>query len=418
MATLTGLTPGTDCIYQAYAIVEGTGDKSSVVKTFKGEDKLFSTLVEDKAPAATVGKGTYTITGESTATLSATYSNATTTPTEVGFWWGTSSSDMSNQLIAKNNNGTFTATLTGLTAGQDVVFQPYVKVAGTGTYASDVREFWATASTYFEMPGNAKPAVDKDWLEIPTGMDDDSGRYIVNTTYSGERNYTHLYDTQMMTSLWTAYPLNSSHMGSLSRPKNWSYNPDIPQQYQIKATSSAYGSTGYSRGHMCPNASRNGIEAMQDQTFYVTNQVPQRQDKFNGSIWAALEGAVQGVGKKEEIYVVTGVCFNKVGESKTVNTISPSADASQKVPIPNYFYKVVLRVKYNSSKTQVIDACTIGFWFEHRDYVTGTETYPQFSVSVDQIEQWTGFDFFVNLPDDIEEAAESNSTTWNQFYAW
>lgn len=415
-ATLIGLAPGANCIYQAYAIVAGTGDKSSVVKTFKGEDKLFSTLVESKAPAATVSNGTFTITGETSAVLSATYSNASATPSEVGFWWGSSSSEMSNQVIATDKNGTFTATLTGLIPGQDVVFQPYVKVSGTGTYASDVREFWATSSTYFEMPGNAKPAIDKDWLELPAGMDDASDRYIVSTTYSGERNYSYMYDTQMMASLWTAYPLNSSHMGSLSRPSDWSYNPDIPQQYQVKATSSAYGDTGYSRGHMCPNASRNGNSTMQKQTFYVTNQVPQRQNKFNGSIWANLEKAVQGVASKEEVYVVTGVAFNKSGETKTVNYISPSADASQKVPIPNYFYKVVLRVKKSGST--VTDACTVGFWFEHRDYVSGTETYQQFSASVDQIEEWTGFDFFVNLPDDIEEAAESRSTSWSQFSAW
>ncbi|MGM9763216.1 MAG: DNA/RNA non-specific endonuclease [Candidatus Cryptobacteroides sp.] len=348
-------------------------------------------------------------------TLSGSYSGASAKPGEVGFFYGTSSSSMTEYVIATDNGGTFTARLSGLKPGQKYVFMAYAKVSGTGTYASQSSTFYATTIlTYFQMPGGAEPAVDKDWLELPTGMDDDSGRYVVNTTYSGERNYTHLYDTQMMTSLWTAYPLSSSQMGSLERPGSWSYNPDIPQQYQVKVTSSSYGSTGYSRGHMCPNASRNGISTMQKQTFYVTNQVPQRQDKFNATIWANLEGAVQGVGKSEEIYVVTGVAFNKAGESRTINYISPSADASQKVPIPNYFYKVVLRVKY--SGTTITDACTVGFWFEHKDY--SDSAYGNYTVSVDQIEQWTGFDFFVNLPDDIEEAAESKSTNWNQFKAW
>jgi hypothetical protein len=29
---------------------------------------------------------------------------------------------------------------------------------------------------------------------------------------------------------------------------------------------------------------------------------------------------------------------------------------------------------------------------------------------VNQIEEWTGFDFFVNLPDDLEAEAERNSS--------
>ena len=69
---------------------------------------------------------------------------------------------------------------------------------------------------------------------------------------------------------------------------------------------------------MIPNASRNGISTMQSQTFYVTNAVPQIQDNFNGGIWQNLEAALQAIGKSEEIYIVTGVAFSKVGESKTI----------------------------------------------------------------------------------------------------
>ena len=313
---------------------------------------------------------------------------------------------------ADGYNGTFKATLTGLTPGQTYVFQSYATVAGTGTYASHTSEFWASYAKLFNMPGGASdPAVDKEWLELPSGLK--GSQYVVNTYYSGERNYTHLYDTSMMTSLWTAYPLNSSHMGSLSRP-SWDYSPSIPQSYQADLTSHSYSGSTYSRGHMCPNGSRNGNPTMQKQTFYVTNQVPQIQNNFNSGIWSNLENAVQSLAKREEIYVVTGVAFNKVGESKTVNYVSPADNSSQKCPIPNYFYKLVLRVKYSGST--VTDARAIGFWMEHKAY-TG-DSYINYTVSVDQIEQWTGFDFFVNLPDLIESSAESATLSWSDFTAW
>ena len=38
-----------------------------------------------------------------------------------------------------------------------------------------------------------------------------------------------------------------------------------------------------------------------------------------------------------------------------------------------------------------------------------------YAVSVDQIEQWTGFDFFVNVPDSYETMAETNSI-WLEFH--
>lgn len=216
-----------------------------------------------------------------------------------------------------------------------------------------------------------------------------------------------------MTSLWTAYPLNSSHMGSLSRPGSWYYSPSIAQSYQADLTDHSYSGSVYSRGHMIPNGSRNGNSVMQKQTFYVTNSVPQRQNNFNGTIWNSLENALQSIAGSEEIYIVTGVAFNKVGENKTISYVTPNDNTSQQCPIPNYFYKVVLKV--NKSGSTVTSASTIGFWFVHQDY-SGND-YTPYAVSVDQIEQWTGMDFFVNLPDNVEATAERNDS-WSAFQSF
>lgn len=247
-------------------------------------------------------------------------------------------------------------------------------------------------------------------MELPATRTD--GKYPnaseVKISSSGERNYTHYYDTDTYTSLWTAYPLESKHMGSLKRPGSWDFNPNISTADQVDLCSSSY-NNNYSRGHLIPNASRNGIKDMQLQTFYVTNSVPQIQDNFNGGIWNQLEQALQSIAESERIYIVTGVVFNKEGENKTIK-YTTAKDDTKKVPVPNYFYKVVLKVTTNSSGT-VTDASTIGFWFEHKTY---SDSYTNYTVSVDQIEEWTGFNFFCNLPDAIESAAEVNSS-WNTF---
>ncbi len=262
-------------------------------------------------------------------------------------------------------------------------------------------------------PGGSQTVLDKDWLELAS-IKEDGTRYVVNTSYAdGKRNYTVFYDTEMMTPLWTAYPLNSSHMGNTERPKDWSYNPDIDEKSQIKVCDGSYTAySGYSRGHMCPNASRNGNKTMQLQTFYVTNQVPQVQDSFNSGVWSALEGEVQKLAKNEEIFVTTGVSFHKGNETPQIQYISPEKHPDQRVPIPPYFYKLVLRVKYVAAS--VTDASCTAFWFEHKAYESG-DNFDNYRKSVDQVEEWTGFDFFVNLPDEIENVAEAKSITWSQF---
>lgn len=349
-------------------------------------------------------------------TLSGSYTGVSNSPAELGFYWGTSSNSLTNKLTVSSvtatgtDSGTFEAHLSNLVPGKSYVFQAFARVSGTGTYSSSEQVFYAATPTVFKMQGGVQPAVDKDWLELASAKE--GSQYVVSTTYAGERNYTVFYDTQMTTPLWTAYPLASGHMGSNPRPSSWSYNPNIDEKYQIKVTDGSYSNTTYSRGHMCPNGSRNGNATMQAQTFYVTNQVPQIQNSFNSGIWSNLENAVQGIAKShnEEIYVVTGVAFEKEGETRTINYTSPSKSSSQKVPIPNYFYKLVLRVKY-SGKTVSAASC-IAFWFDHKAY---NDSYQNYTVSVDQVEAWTGFDFFVNLPDDLESAAESKTPTWSTF---
>ena len=289
-----------------------------------------------------------------------------------------------------------------LSASTTYYAKGYVVVNGVTTYGNTI-SFTTSASG----GSTQTPAVDETWLELPAAA---GSQYdVVKVSYNGERNYTHLYDKDNYLSLWTAYPLNSSHMGSLSRPSSWDYNPNIPEEDQADLTGGSYAGSTYSRGHMIPNASRNGIKGMQLQTFYVTNSVPQVQTRFNDGIWNNLEQAVQSVAEGEEIYVVTGVALNKVGENKTVNYVSPNRNSSQKCAIPNYFYKVVLKV--NKSGSTVTGAKAIGFWFENKEY---TDQYTKYSVSVDQVEAWTGFDFFVNLPDNLEAAAETN-TSWDAF---
>jgi endonuclease G len=200
-------------------------------------------------------------------------------------------------------------------------------------------------------------------------------------------------------------------MGDVKRPSSWSYNPQLSTSKQVNLCSRSY-NDDYSRGHLIPNASRNARREAQEQTFYVTNSVPQIQNGFNGGVWMHLESAVQQYAEHEPLYITAGVVFEPVGESCDIAYTS-AKDDTKRVPVPNYFYKVVLKVK-SDAQGNITDASTVGLWFEHRTY---SDSFENYTVSVNQIEEWTGFDYFPSLDDELEARAEKNSS-WKVFKAW
>ena len=236
---------------------------------------------------------------------------------------------------------------------------------------------------------------------------EDSDNYVSMFKVGSARNYSYLFDKSMYTTMWVAYPLYGSTIGG-DYSASWKPNPNLAESAQIDIWSGSYGVEDYSRGHLLPDASRDANSEMLKQAYYATNQVPQLQNNFNGGIWSNLENAVRAEVKSDTLYVVTGVAFRKVGGSESIKYIKPAKDTKQ-CPVPNYFYKVVMKVKRSGGA--VTSASTVGFWMEHRTY---SDSYTNYAVSVDQIEQWTGLDFFVNLPDTVEAAAENNSS-WSSF---
>lgn len=259
------------------------------------------------------------------------------------------------------------------------------------------------------------------WLELPdVGNRADAG--YCHTHYAlmdstMQRNYTYLYDKDTYVSYWVAYPLCAAHT-TTGREESWGYDPKVPvcQQtsvvkgYGASRPTENYPKNFYARGHQLPNADRNAVPQMQAQTYYSTNMTPQIQHGFNGGIWAKLEeGIRKQIPLDDTLYVVTGAAFRKVGENLAALKITNRNDRKS-LPVPNYYWKAVLKVKRVDG--EIVDATTIGFWLPHKD-LKG-HSYVNYTVSVDQIEQWTGFDLFVNLPDEKEIPAETGSS-WQEF---
>jgi endonuclease G len=132
-------------------------------------------------------------------------------------------------------------------------------------------------------------------------------------------------------------------------------------------------------------------------------------NEHNERIWAVLEAKVRGYANTSDTtYVVTGVI------------VSPSSKKEKdsygnSVTVPDAYFKAVL--KYSRSST--LGAWNAAaFYLEHKAY-SGSVT-KEHSMSIDKLEEITGFDFFVNLPAKIgadqaakiESANPANSSVW------
>ncbi len=256
--------------------------------------------------------------------------------------------------------------------------------------------------------GQTPEEVRAAWLELPApGTVGTAQEY--KAKVGSERNYTAYYDTATWSSLWVAYPLAAGHSGDVSW-KQWAYVPDLDESIQVNLVSHSY-NDNYSKGHQIAKSDRDATADMVKQTYYVINSVPQIQDKFNGSIWASLETAIQteAASYGDSLYVTTGPVYQTVGGSETIKYTTAKDDTKQ-IPVANYFFKVVLKVKRTDG--QITGAKAVGFWFEHKEY--NDRNYQNYTKTVDQIEELTGWDFFTNLSDDLESAAETNSS-WTDF---
>ena len=256
-----------------------------------------------------------------------------------------------------------------------------------------------------------------DWLELPATMEGDGRELLVHAMdggkylsvgKSGTRNWSCYWDYKEHLSPWVAYPLNNSLKGSGGRSNDWHMDPLLPASLQPNLTNGSYGG-GWTRGHQIPSADRVKTVAANSSTFVPTNMTPQDYD-FNAGIWASLEGRVRDyAGRSDTLYVVTGCCIDK-----SVRTSGTSSGFA--VKIPTHYFKALL-FKGSSTYTVADGYMAAGFLLPH-DSGISEGNYLDYLMSIDELEEKTGFDFFPNLVTRIgaDKAARVESTAPSNFW--
>lgn len=207
--------------------------------------------------------------------------------------------------------------------------------------------------------------------------------------------YTISYNRSKATPNWVAWRLESSWLGSTPRQDDFRPDSTLPiGWYQV--TQNDYSGSGYDRGHMCPSGDRTNSVENNSATFLMTNMVPQLPANNQGP-WEEFESYCRTLaGQGNEIYIVSG----PVGNIGTV--------ANGRVVVPQYTWKVVVVLPNGTNDLQRINRSTRAFGIIIPNFPPLNINAPwrQFRVTVDAVENLTGYNFLSNVPKNTQEIIE------------
>ena len=198
--------------------------------------------------------------------------------------------------------------------------------------------------------------------------------------------YTVSYNHNWLVPNWVAYELTDFETSGAQSRKNH-FKPD-PLVHGDPVVSGDYANSGYDRGHMAPAADMKWSEQAMKESFYMTNMCPQLHN-LNAGDWKDLEELARDWARHYgKIYIACG---------PIVETNHITIGKNHNIAVPSAFYKVFLRQTKNGWTS-------IGFIMPNK---AGNKPLMTYMVSVDEVEQVSGIDFFYNLPDSIESQVES-----------
>lgn len=222
---------------------------------------------------------------------------------------------------------------------------------------------------------------------------------------TGEVNYSVEWDIEKMSNRWTCYQIYASNaqQNAERKPQNSPNLYPMDPLWTANAffSDDPYYGSGYDHGHLCPSQDRVNSRESNDQTFFLSNMQPQVHG-FNAGIWEVMERKMRTYitatgGSKDTLFICRGGTIDNQGQFTYIKN---------KFIVPTYFFSAAL-MKYKVKGQGEWQYKAIGFWFKHENN-SGTSLKP-YVVSIRELEEKTGIDFFCNLPDNIERNVESKS---------
>ena len=259
--------------------------------------------------------------------------------------------------------------------------------------------------------------------------------------------FTESYNKGLLIPNWVAWHLAKDDLGDSDRSNKFAPDKTLPQGwYAVKKADYQYTAYGFDRGHVCPSADRTSSKEANEETFLMTNMLPQAPD-CNRIVWKDLEEYERDlVNQGMELYIFAGG-FGRGGignngyfeeilleensaselysssDSPTVvqsdlqanplldKTSAPQSDLPTSrlaIAVPEFCWKIILALPEGDDDLARVtgDCQVIAVCIPNKQGCQEGGSWELYECSVDYIEEITQMDFFELLPDEIEAELE------------
>lgn len=205
------------------------------------------------------------------------------------------------------------------------------------------------------------------------------------------QSYVVSYDPRTRIPLWVLERLDRTCISGQSDRSRAEFREDPSVHEFHRATNADFRGSGFDRGHMAAAANHKWCQSAMDETFLLSNIVPQNPD-LNQRLWNRLEQLCRSLTKHHAaVFVCTGPLFLPQRESDGNLYVKYRVLGQNHVAVPTHFFKVVI--------LELPD----GQGVELRSYVMPNRPIPEqtplenFLVPIETVERASGLLFVSNI---------------------
>ena len=215
--------------------------------------------------------------------------------------------------------------------------------------------------------------------------------------------YTLSYNRSKGTANWVSWHLSNGWLGDAERQDDFRVDDGLPAGwYQVNQYS--FSGSGFDRGHICPSADRTTSIADNSATFFMTNMMPQAPNNNQG-LWANLESYCRTlVSQGNELYIVAGP--RGQGGQGSNGGITQKLD-NNRVVVPSNTWKAIVVLPNGNTDLSRISNQTRVIAVDMPNTQSVGSSWGNYRISVDELENLTGFDLFDLIPASIQDQIES-----------
>ncbi|MGD9563463.1 MAG: DNA/RNA non-specific endonuclease [Pyrinomonadaceae bacterium] len=199
------------------------------------------------------------------------------------------------------------------------------------------------------------------------------------------------YNNSRGSANWVAWLTTKADLGPSLRRPDFQPDPRLPLSF-TRIGYFDYSGSGYDRGHMVPSADRFADRELNEETFLMTNIVPQTA-ALNQHPWEKFESFARGQARRGfDVYQIAGVYGTK--EILKGKVAVPTNCWKLIVVMPGKRSDIGERIRMIAVDMPNEDGIEQGGW-------------ERFKTSIRAIEEKTGYDLFRTLPREIQDDIET-----------